>query len=143
MRDIAQTIAQIDAIESVNDEQGLDQLGRAMDDFFAHPAAVSHLAVWFRFFERFPEDDGYESFWTILHGIEAYSGHYEDLLIESVRRRPSRFPVMMVARILNADQTHAAGTDLLALLNGVAADTNCLSSAREDARRYVESTRAR
>jgi len=39
-------------------------------------------------FERFPFDDGYETFWGVLHGMESKDG-YELLVVESVRRKPS------------------------------------------------------
>src|SRR5436189_4738812 len=90
--DIARLVAEIDSLASVNEVQDLFRLEELMRQFFAHPAAAEHLAVWFRLFERFPEDDAFELFWSILHGVEALPG-YEPFVVESIRKRPSRFPL--------------------------------------------------
>src|SRR5690349_13868815 len=118
MTDMTQLVAAVDSISSVDDADQLAALERAVGEFFTSSAAAEHLDVWFRLFERFPEDDGYEMFWSILHGIEAQPG-YEPLVVESVRRRPSQFPVLMLNRMLNAGQTAAGDVDLLALLESV------------------------
>ena len=137
MTDLRQVTAAVDSISSVDDAAQLAALQRAVDQFFASSAPAQHLDVWFRLFERFPEDDGYEMFWSVLHGLEAQPG-YEPLVVESVRRRPSQFPVLMLNRMLNAGQTAVGDVDLLALLESVAADESCPASVRDDARRFVQ-----
>jgi hypothetical protein len=130
-------IASIDGIASATDTDQLQALERAMDDYFASPDASRHLDDWFRLFERFPDEDGYEMFWTILHGIEHQPG-YEALVVESVARFPSRFPLLMVNRMLNGGMTHVGKVDLLNLLQSVAANDACLASARAEAKGFVE-----
>jgi hypothetical protein len=134
---LCQLIASIDAVSSVNDVAQLKKLERAMDHFFSLPNAALHLDVWFRLFERFPDEDGYEMFWTILHGIERQPD-YEPLVVESVRRFPSQFPILMVNRMLNGGQTHVGPVDLLELLRTVATSESCLESARADAIRFIK-----
>ncbi len=136
MGSIQTIVARIDAIWSLDDADELKALGDARDAFFAHPAAADHLGVWFRLFERFPEDDGYESLWSVLHRIESVAG-YEPLAAESAGSRPSRFPVYMVERLVNGGRRQVGGVPLLELLGRVAADAGCPASVREDARHYL------
>jgi hypothetical protein len=139
---VHELIETVNAITSVEDAAQLERLDHAISDYFAHPEAAAHLRIWFGLFERFPEDDAYEMFWSILHGIEALP-NYETDLIASLRRRPSRFPVLMVNRMLNAGQSHAGGVDLMSLLESVTADETCPSSVREDAESFIEYQRRR
>src|ERR1700733_10885117 len=116
MHDImSQVVECVDGITSVHDVEQLAALEKSVECYFASPEASQHLQVWFRLFERFPEDDAYGIFWAILHGIERHEG-YEPLVVESVGRQPSRFAVSMINRILNAGQTHVDGANLLSLL---------------------------
>ena len=139
---IYEIIAAIDAIDSATDSAQLQVLDHAMQEFFAVPDAARHVQVLFRLFERFPEDDGYESFWSILHGIESLP-NYEQEVIASVQRRASQFPVLMINRMLNAGQQRVGDIDLMRLLESVAADTNCPESVRNDARGFIEHQWAR
>lgn len=139
---IYKIIAAIDTIDSASDPAQLQVLHHAMQEFFAAPDAASHVHVCFRLFERFPEDDGYESFWSILHGIESLP-NYEREVIASVQRRASQFPVLMINRMLNAGQQRAGDIDLTRLLESVAVNTNCPKSVRDDARRFIEHQRTR
>lgn len=141
-KDIATIVASIDALTSVDDELQLQSLQELTARFFESQPDVDDLAVWFRLFERFPEDDGYESFWAIVHGIETVPGS-EELIVESVRRRPSRFPVQMLNRLLNAGKAHIGDVGLLGLLEKVAADPACVPSVREDAQEFVAYQRSR
>jgi hypothetical protein len=100
MDNIERIINEVDAITSAHDEDELSRLGQALERFFELPEAAVNLDIWFRVFERFPEDDGYESFWSILHAIE-HQPNFEVSVIESVRRKPSRFPVLMLSTHFN------------------------------------------
>ena len=134
--DIALLVRKLDAITNVTDEAQLRNLNQLVDSFFAHPRAAEHLDVWFRFLERFPEDDGFEVFWSILHALEKQAGC--DLgVLRSVQRKPSRFPVLMVNRMLNAGIRRVAGVELLDLLRAVATDTNVIPSVSEDAKKFL------
>ena len=131
-------VDRIDAIRSLDNADDLDALVTARDMFFAHPATADHLGVWFRLFERFPEDDGYGVLWSVLHRVEAVPG-YEQLAVESVAARPSRFPVDLVQRMVNSGRLAVGGVALLELLGRVAADEGCPASVREDARYFLVS----
>ena len=141
-RGLTAIVLGIDAVSSLDDEAQLRFLEEAIDLFFQEPRDPKELAVWFRLFERFPEDDGYEMFWAVLHGIEALPG-IEPLVVESVRRRPSRFPVQMLNRMLNAGTTHVEGASVLELLESVASNPISPQSVREDAQEFIAYQRGR
>lgn len=140
--EIQKLVEQVDRFSSPHDENQLRMLDTTLQQFFSCPEARDHLEVWFRLFERFPEDDGYEMFWTILHAIESQP-NYEPLLVASVRRRPSRFPVTMINRILNAGQSQIGNVRLLGLLESVASDEACIPYVREDAQDFIKHHRER
>jgi hypothetical protein len=60
--DILEIVAAVDDLSDVTNEEDLQRLVALIDAFFAAPEAADHLQVWFRLFERFPTDDGYEGF---------------------------------------------------------------------------------
>jgi hypothetical protein len=132
-----QVVEAVDSISSVREVDELALLQGLIDHYFASAEAAQHLEVWFRLFERFPSDDAYEMFWSILHGIEDQPG-FEPLVVESVRRQPSRFPVMMLNHLLNSGQVVVDGVDLLSLLRSVATDKSCLPIVRQDAHRFAQ-----
>jgi hypothetical protein len=137
-REIRQVVAELDAMAPPNpDDLNLDRLQELADEYFALADAPTGLDVWFRLFERFPEADGNGIFWSILHNIETQSG-YRRLMVESIRRRASRFPILMVNRLLNGGVRSVGVDDLALLLATVAADEQALPSARADARSFLE-----
>jgi len=69
-------------------------------------------------FERFPEEDGFGTFWTILHKLEASPG-YESSLVQSAQRHPARFNMLMLQRLLSAGVGEVEGTSLLGVLIAV------------------------
>lgn len=140
-RDISRVVADIDALPTA-DGNDLVRLQALIDEYFVSPVADAHINVWFRLYERFPENHGHGVFWTILHGLEAQSG-CAAAVIASVRRRPTHYPVMMINRMLNGGIRTVAGVDLLELLRQVAADEQAGAGVREDAERYLEHQRGR
>jgi hypothetical protein len=108
VRPIADIVADIERFEPV-DENWLD-LEELVAELFTLPS-LSSAEVLLRVFERYPTDDGAGVFWSILHGIESLPG-YESLLIDSLRRRPSEFALIMVNRLLNSE-IETVGTDRL------------------------------
>jgi hypothetical protein len=137
MEDIDRIVAEIDSITSARDPEQLRRLIGNMNLFFEHPQRGDHLDVWFRLFERFPEEDGLESFWSILHGLEAQPD-VDRFVIDSVERQPSEFPLRMVNGMINAGQTDVGTLNLLALLKSVAANGSCPVGVRTTARKFVE-----
>ena len=140
-RDTRNVVADIDALPTA-DGDDLGRLQELIDEYFASPAAAGHIDVWFRLYERFPDEHGHGVFWNILHGLEAQSG-CDAAVVASVRRRATHYPVMMVNRMLNANIRTAAGADLLGLLRQVAADEGAAAGVREDAERFLEHQRGR
>ncbi len=142
-RDIRKVVAEIDALNPADPEDlDLDRLSDLAVEYFSSRVAPKYLGVWFHLYERFPETDGYGVFWAILHGIEAQPGS-DRFVVESVRRKPSRFPVTMVNRMLNGSITSVGGVDLLGLLAEVAADSRCPGSVREETVGFLEHQRRR
>jgi hypothetical protein len=130
-------VAEIDALTSVDETGDFLRLRELIDRYFALPDAAEHLEVWFRLYERFPDTDAGELFWTILHSIEAQTG-WAGFVVASVRRKPAYFPVMMVNRLLNGGIATVGGLDLLSLLQDVAADEQCLSWIGDQAKRFLD-----
>jgi hypothetical protein len=135
-------IATINSIESVDDEAELRQLDQALQELFQSAYPECGMDALFGVFERFPQSDGYGVFWTVLHGLESLP-NYEPHLIESVRSQPMEFTITMVNRLLNGGTTEVNGTDLLALLEEVAANPNYWEAVREQARECAERQRRR
>lgn len=129
-------VAALEAFSSPHDEKQLQALEEAIavarPEEFKQPEFRALLGV----FERFPEDDGYGVFWSIVHCLEACKG-YEAILVESVSRAPSEFNLLMVNRLLNAGITEVDGEELASLLASVATNPNAPSRARQSAQRFV------
>jgi hypothetical protein len=88
-------------------------------------------------FERFPDEDGFGVFWSIVHSLEACTG-YESALIESVTRMPVEFNILMVNRLINGGITQVNGHSLLSVLTSVTSHPSATSSAKESAQDFVE-----
>lgn len=97
--------------------------------------SAEHRAM-FEVFERFPEDDGFEVFWGILHALEACSG-YESELLASVQRKPCEFNVLMINRLLNGGISEVAGVSLTDALRSVLTNDRATPQALLDAREYL------
>ncbi|MFT3883275.1 MAG: hypothetical protein QM703_26930 [Gemmatales bacterium] len=134
---IQEIVAAIDQLASVDAVDDLNRLHELAVQYFACAGASEYLDVWFRLYERFPEDDAFGVFWTILHSVEAQPNH-GPLVVVSVRRSPSRFPVRMVNRLLNSGIQQVDGVDLLELLRAVAANDHCPPEVREEAAGFLE-----
>jgi hypothetical protein len=108
---------------------GLDSL---LDELFQTGSASLGIDAMFRVFERFPTEDGAGVFWSILHGLESLSG-YEVRLVESVRKSPAEFSLLMVNRLLNSGRDEIGPVRLLDLLERVAQDRNARPEIRQQA----------
>ncbi len=122
---------------SLDSAAELTRLEELVDLYFNHDLAEEFLDVWFRLYERFPDDESQGVFWSILHGIENYSSS-DRLVVRSVKRNPSEFSVMMVNRLLNAGIEKVDAVDLLELLEGVATNDIYSLAIRENAKSYIE-----
>src|SRR6476620_345107 len=114
-------IAIMEHTDSVDEEASLAKLDEAVRRVptLAQPeAAIDPLL---HIFERFPLDDAYGVFWSILHTLEGIPG-YEWRLLASVQRQPAYYSLDMVNRLLNSGCVAIGDTSLLALLQRVADD---------------------
>lgn len=130
----------IEALESFtkpHDETELQQLEEALGAVRPEDCGQPEFRALLGVFERFPEDDGYGIFWSIVHFLEACEG-YEAALIESATRCPVAFNLLMVNRQINGGVDEIEGQALLSVLASVASNPAALASARESARGFIE-----
>jgi hypothetical protein len=105
--------------DNPEDEGQLKQLVDSIDVLDANILSSNDVRQLLDVFERFPDDDGFESFWGIVHLLER-AGGYESPLIDSVRRSPGEFNLTMINRLLNGGIKHVGDQSLLSLLEDVA-----------------------
>ena len=130
-------IAAIEQLTSAHDEVQLRQLDEAICAIKPEDLGDREFRALLSVFERFPEDDGYETFWSIVHCLEAGEG-YEEQLIESVTRFPAEFNLLMVNRLLNVGVTEIKGQSLLSVLASVAENAAASDSVRKSAQGFIE-----
>src|SRR5436853_1628279 len=130
-------IANLDSISSVEDEKELQRLEGSLKQLFESDQPEIGIDALFRLYERFPTGTAFGLFWTVLSGLEKISG-YEQHLVESLKRQPSEFSLLMVNRLLNSGITKVGDTNLLSLLERVASDENQHTEIREDAKGYLK-----
>ncbi len=89
-------------------------------------------------FERFPEEDGFGTFWTILHTLEASLG-YEPLLMQSAHKHPARFNMLMIQRLLAAGVAEVEGSSLLGVLIEVSQNPLAAAEVKADVSHFLKS----
>lgn len=124
-----------------NDEENLWALEQAAASQGSTPLTTEEIDAVLNLYERFPDEDGYGIFWSLLHAVEASAG-YEGALFDSVSRAPGEFNVMLVGRLAKAGIVQIAGRDLPALLRAVAKRTDVSERARETAQEFLEKQEA-
>ena len=105
--------------DNPEDEGQLKQLANSIDSLDANILSQNDVGQLLGVFERFPDDDGFEGFWQILHLLER-AGGYESALVDSVRRSPGEFNLTMINRLLNGGIEKVGAQSLLSLLEEVA-----------------------
>ena len=120
-----------------DDEAQLRVLEEAMGTARRESMGVPEFKALLSVFERFPEDDGYGIFWSIVHLLESCDG-YEPSLLESVARSPGEFNVLMVNRLINGGVNEVSGESLLRVLASVANNPLAVASARTSAQQFIE-----
>lgn len=132
-RPVSEIIAAIEDFRPSND--GWLKLDGLLCELFESGAASQGIAAMLGVFERYPTEDGAGVFWAIVHGLESLPG-YESHLIESVRKAPTDFSMMMIHRLLNAGYHEVGGIRLLSLLEQVARNENVSPDVRGSAQKY-------
>lgn len=133
--DIREIISKIEGFEPT--DEGWLELDALIQRLLASEHPERGIDALLGVLERFPEEDGYGVFWSILHALESLPG-YQNKLIESVIRSPSEMTITMINRMLNSGLTEVDGTNLLKLMENVATNQNYSASIREEAKGYIE-----
>ena len=100
--------AKLSVFTNPRDPGQLRELDAAVSNALATGLRQSDKEALLRVFERFPKEDGFGVFWSILHALEGVD-NYELELVASIRRAPNKFNTLMVNRIVNAGATSVAG----------------------------------
>jgi hypothetical protein len=132
----------LNELSSMEDEEQLRQLESLIAGITPWSVTPELYRALFGIFERFPDHDGYGSFWTILHLLEKCPG-YEGHLLDSVHRRPAEFNLCMVNRAINGGVSRIGNVELLDLLTSVAEDADASEQARGNARCFLQYQRSR
>jgi hypothetical protein len=135
--DVQKFIAILNSVTSVEEPDELEKLDTSVQQLLASKNAELGIDALLSVFERFPDKDGYGIFWSIVHGLEGLLG-YQEKLVESVRRRPSEFSLLMIHRLLNAEIKEVQGVNLLNLLKDVATDERQLEGTRKEAQDFIK-----
>jgi hypothetical protein len=122
--------------DSPHNEDQLRELERVVGSLLPEHCGKEEIRSLLGVFERFPDDDGYGIFWSILHFLEACSD-YEPLLVESVQRKPVEFNVQMLNRLLNSGVTDIGEHSLYLLLESVAMNQAAQQSVRRSAEQFL------
>jgi hypothetical protein len=126
----------LDCFADPQNEAQLRQLEEILGSLRPKSCGSKEFRALLGVFERFPADDGYGVFWSIVHLLEA-STNYEPALLESVARMPVEFNVLMVNRLLNGGIAEVEGRSLLAVLSSVASNPAVGDRVRESAQRFI------
>jgi hypothetical protein len=119
------------------DEEQLKQLEEAIAAIPTNNCSEREFQALLQIFERFPDDDGYGVFWSIVHYLEACEG-YESALMESVERLPVEFNLLMLNRLMNAGVYEVNGRSILTVLETVTANSSLSNGIRETAREFID-----
>jgi hypothetical protein len=129
----------VEALQSFTDPHVASQL-RALDAAIQaiDPASCTHAEyqAMLGIFERFPDQDGFEVFWGIVHALERCEGYEPELLV-SVDRKPCEFNVTMVNRLLNAGVREIGGRSLVGILRSVLTNGESSPQALHYAQQYL------
>jgi hypothetical protein len=129
----------IEAVERFTDpcdESQLRQLDELLCSSDTQRIGSEEFRALLGIFERFPEDDGFDVFWGILHFLESCDG-YESDLVTSVLRKPVEFNVLMINRLLNGGIVDVNGQSLLSVLASVALNPAATSHAKGSAQQFI------
>ena len=126
----------LNAVASAESENDLKLLDETLTAIFQEGFESQFVADLLHVFERFPNQDGFGVFWTILHGIESVPG-FEGALLDSVEKSPSEFTVRMINRLINAGEDRIGTTNLMQVLRSVAERGDIPSSVSQEASDFL------
>ncbi|MFO0938293.1 MAG: hypothetical protein U0798_17445 [Gemmataceae bacterium] len=140
-RNVAEIAADFDALSSHdfdyanNGARGWERLDELCDELQAVSNPVECVPVLLRTMERL-DDVELGTPGPIVHTLENWRGKYEELLTQSVRRKPTPLSVWMVNRILNAGPPDSE--TWMVLLRGVVENPAASAKAKAVAARFNE-----
>ena len=114
---------------------GLERLDALCDDVLSLPVPSDTFRYFFRLMERLPDAD-FGSPGSLVHTMERHIGSYEDMLAESVERKPTSLSIWMVNRILNGKTSDRERW--LRLLALAADHPQASEVTRNEARHFIE-----
>jgi len=131
-----EVIKDIEKFDAIRD--GWPKLDSLVNELKASPTPVQGIDALLGVFERHPgATSGSGVLMTVLHTLEALPG-YAIHLVESLRRRPSVFAVMMVNRLLNSRVTHVGADSLIQLLEDTKAHPRCQRAVKAEIESVLE-----
>jgi hypothetical protein len=118
--------------------QGEDwyELEDILEELYASEKPELGLESMISIFEKYPNEDN-DILWGMLHGIEDIA-NYEMKVIESVKRKPSFFGVLMINRMLNAGTYCIKNIDLINILRLSTVNPAATDYVKEQAERFLE-----
>ncbi len=129
--------SKLSAFTNPEDPAQLQELEATLASAYATGLSQSDKAALLQVFERFPEDDGFGVFWSIVHALEA-ADNYEEELVASVRRTPCVFNALMTNRIVNAGSSTVAGVPAQQLLKEVLGHSAATPSVIKHVHGYLQ-----
>ena len=140
-RNVVDIIADLDALAAHDFDytkagaNGLERLDALCDELQQTNDPAASVPAMYRTMERL-DDVELGSPGSIVHTLESWSGGYETLLAQSVRRKPTPLSVWMVNRILNAGPPDAESW--LAALRSVLDNPNASEETKAGAMSFLE-----
>ena len=133
MRNIENIINDLNNYAPVNDEwDSLDELIEEASEFSGEAIVKALLNV----LERYPNNDGYGVFWSIVHSLEAIGG-YEKELVNSISRQPHEMSILMLNRLINGNVTEIDGELIVNILLNISKNESFEKEFREQAKGFV------
>lgn len=135
-RPTEENIKEIEKFDAIHD--GWPKLDSLVNELKASPTPAWGIDALLGVFERHPgATSGSGVLMNVLHTLEALPG-YETHLVESMRRRPSVFAVMMVNRLLNSRVTDVGADSLIQLLDDTMANPRCQRAVKAEIESVLE-----
>ena len=119
-----------------NEAEGVHKLYGLTDELMALPQPERAIPALFGVMERMPDTE-MGSPGPLVHTLEQMRGHYEQELVESIKRQPTSLTVWMVNRILNVTRDSRQRQIYLDLLRVAAEHPAAPESVRDEAKDFI------
>jgi hypothetical protein len=137
MQATREQLGQLASVTDAEDSRQLPLVSEVIAAWHADHCGRVEFSALLGLLERFPLSDGLESFWSIVHFLEACDG-YEPELLASISRQPAELSLIMVNRLLNVGISTCEGIALLDVLQSVASREGLHPRLRKVAGDFVE-----